>query len=100
MTATDHKGIEIRILNGQESIMFAITSNNGIKSKYQINTLKKLIELLKKLKDNQLYKNVKIGLYTPISKINIGNINDDMYATLLQALENENIILDKEDERE
>lgn len=75
-------GIEIRILAGQENIMFAISSNREHLSDFQIELLENQINLLKKVqqKNDDIY--VEVGFSTPNSSIEFENIDNSEYEKL------------------
>lgn len=49
------------------------------------------------LKEQQYYKSVEIGLATLTSRIEMGDINSEMYSSLQQAIENERRTIDQQD---
>ncbi len=82
-------GIELRILDGKKSIMISIRAINDIKSIFQLNTLKSIIDNLRKLQANRAYIHVNVGLHTPLSTIEFQDIKEKMYNNLLKAIEKE-----------
>lgn len=56
-------GFTIRILDGEDSLLFAIVSKNNIESEFQVYVLTTLINLCKQMKDNNIYKNIEIGIH-------------------------------------
>lgn len=88
-----NNGVEIRILDGKNAIIVAIVSNKGIKSQYQIDTLKILIDNLKESQSKRLYTHVKVGLCTMNGTVECEDIKEQTYNKLINALENEEKIL-------
>ncbi|MBR0351027.1 MAG: hypothetical protein IJH76_04340 [Clostridia bacterium] len=88
-----NNGVEIRILDGKNAIIVAIVSNKGIKSQYQIDTLKILIDNLKESQSKRLYTHVKVGLCTMNGTVECEDIKEQTYNKLINSLENEENIL-------
>lgn len=93
-------GVELRILDGKNEIMIAIVANNNIKSDFQLSTLKTIIDNIRNLQRSRAYTHVKVGLHTPITKVEFGDIKEEKYNDLLKALEIEMSKLDQKDEFE
>lgn len=91
-----NNGVEIRILDGKNTINFAIMSNKGIKSQFQIDTLKTLINNLKELQSKRKYTHVKVGIIVSTTMVDSADIKDQMYKKLMTILENEknNLVVD------
>ena len=70
-----------------------MVSNKGIKSQYQIDTLKILIDNLKESQSKRLYTHVKVGLCTMNGTVECEDIKEQTYNKLINALENEEKIL-------
>lgn len=82
-------GLEIRILDGKNTIMVAICANNNIKSEYQIKVLEILIDKLNDLQRNRAYTHVKAGVNTPISYLEMDDVKRYAYDNLKIAIKNE-----------
>ncbi len=80
-------GIGIRFLDGADELMLAINSNINSLSSHQVDILRKLIVSCKTLKDNNTYKNVKIGCYIADCKIDFEDLNDEHFNNLLDGIE-------------
>lgn len=81
-------GIEVRILDGKQELMLAITSNSEIKSQYQFEVLSRLLLFCKTLKDNKTYDSVRIGLYTPVDEVDFNDLSDEHYENMLNIINN------------
>ena len=97
-----NNGIEIRFLDGKNTIMVAIMSNKEIKSQFQLDILKFLIDNLRKCQSKRLYTHVKVGLMISTTMIDTADIKEQMYQKLVNALEIEknNLLAKKTDELE
>ena len=82
-------GIEVRILDGQDKLMLAITSDRSIKSVFQLKVLKMIIDLCKQLKDKGLYQEVEVGINTPDIKIDFDEWTEDKFALMHNSLKDE-----------
>ena len=69
--------------------MMAIQSNSNIQTKFQLTVLKALIDELWRIKQNGLYKSVEVGFYSPVSKVDVEELNDELYSKLNKSLEEE-----------
>lgn len=81
-------GIEVRILDGNETLMLAITSKTDINSSYQIEILGKILFFFKVLKDEKAYECVNVGLHTPSAKIDFNDLSEEHYKNVLNVLNN------------
>lgn len=79
-------GISIRILDGKNELMLAITSKVESLSKHQIEMLNKTLFYCKMLKDNQTYDRVKIGLHIPGFEIDFEDLTDEHYNNILNGI--------------
>ena len=79
-------GVEVRILDGQNELMLAITSEALEKSQYQFEMLNKLLSLCKELKDSKIYDSIKIGLHTPVDEIDFDDLYDEHYENIMRAI--------------
>lgn len=89
-------GIEIRIIDGEQNLMMAINSKQNIQTIFQLTVLKRLIDELWSIKQNELYKSIEVGFYSPISEIDVDDLNEEVYSRLIEAIETEK---DKLEER-
>ena len=69
--------------------MMAIQSNSDIQTKFQLTVLKALTDELWRIKQKGLYKSVEVGFYSPVSKVDVEELNDELYSKLNKALEEE-----------
>lgn len=88
-------GINNRIIDSGDRLMMAIQSNSDIQTKFQLTVLKALTDELWRIKQNGLYKSVEVGFYSPVSKVDVEELNYELYSKLNKALEEE-----KNNERE
>ena len=84
-----NNGVEIRVLDGKNTIMFAIMSNKEIKSQFQIDILKSLIDNLKEIQSKRKYTHVKVGLMVSSIMIDTADIKVQMYEKIMKLLESE-----------
>ena len=82
-------GIDNRITDSEDRLMMAIQSNSNIQTKFQLTVLKALIDELWRIKQNGLYKSVEVGFYSPVSKVDVEELNDELYSKLNKSLEEE-----------
>ena len=68
-----YDAMQLRIIDNPNELKIAITSSIDIKSVFQLKVMKYIILLCKDLMDNKVYKNVRIGLSTPNTKIEFEN---------------------------
>lgn len=84
-------GINNRITDSEDRLMMAIQSNSDIQTKFQLTVLKALTDELWRIKQKGLYKSVEVGFYSPVSKVDVEELNDELYSKLNKALEEEKI---------
>lgn len=96
MSELIRNGIEIRIIDGEQNLMMAINSKQNIQTIFQLTVLKRLIDELWSIKQNELYKSIEVGFYSPISEIDVDELNEEVYSKLIEAIEKEK---DKLEER-
>lgn len=96
MSELIRNGIEIRIIDGEQNLMMAIISKQNIQTIFQLIVLKRLIEELWRIKHIQLYKSIEVGFNSPISEIDVDELNEEVYTKLIEAIEKEK---DKLEER-
>lgn len=82
-------GINNRITDSEDRLMMAIQSNSDIQTKFQLTVLKALTDELWRIKQKGLYKSVEVGFYSPVSKVDVEELNDELYSKLNKALEEE-----------
>lgn len=82
-------GIGFRIADGEQDLMMAIQSHSNIQTKYQLTVLKKMFDELWNIKQKGLYKSVEVGFYSPISKVDVDELNDKKYSELIEAIDTE-----------
>ena len=70
-----YEAIQLRIIDNPDELMIAITSSVDIKSTFQLKVLKNIVLQCKFLMDNNVYKNVAIGLNTPSIHIDFEDWN-------------------------
>ena len=78
--------IDIRILDGEETLMLAITSNKELYSTFEVQMLKRIILICNILMEKKYYKNVDIGLYTPKIKIDYGEWTTEKRNLMLEEI--------------
>ncbi len=78
-------GFSTRILDSEEELMFPIISKNDIDSEFQIHVLETLIKYCKKMKENNIYKKIEIGIHSKNIEIEFEENNFD---EILETLEN------------
>ena len=89
-------GIEIRILDGKNELMLAITSRIKSLSQHQIEILNKILLFCKRLKDNKTYDSVRIGLSISGCEVDFEDLTDGHYNDVLnsiKSLQEENSII-------
>ena len=89
MNEISKNGIEIRIIDEEQNLMMAIQSDSNIHTKFQLAVLKILIEELWRIKQDELYKSVEVGFYSPISEIDVDDLNPELYNEIIEVLEKE-----------
>ena len=80
------EGIEIRILDGEDHLMLAIYGATDIHTKFQMETLQKVLFYCRQIKEKNFYKMVEIGLHTPSIIIDFGDFEEGLYQKMLNAL--------------
>lgn len=90
-------GIQVRILDANEEIEFPIIAYNSIQSEFQLKVLEELTNLLKVVQTNKYYSNIRVGMNTPNTDIDVENFNDEIYKRLKSALYIEKILIKKEE---
>ena len=80
-------GFSIRILDSEDSLMFAIVSKNDIDSEFQINVLETLIKYCIQMKENNIYKNIEIGIHSKNIDIEFEECENN-FDKILETLEN------------
>lgn len=78
--------IEVAIHDSEESLKLEIQSKSNIQTRFQLTVLKKLIDNLWHIKLNNLFQYVEIGFYSPISAVEVEDLQD-IYRELNEALE-------------
>lgn len=78
--------IGIYIHDSEEKLKMEIQSNSNIQTRFQLKALKNLIENLWQIKLNNLYQYVETGFYSPISDVEVEDLQD-IYSELTDALE-------------
>ena len=76
----------IYIHDSEEKLKMEIQSNSNIQTRFQLKALKNLIENLWQIKLNNLYQYVETGFYSPISDVEVEDLQD-IYSELTDALE-------------
>lgn len=82
-------GIVNRVIDSEDKLMMAIESASNIQTKFQLTVLKALTEELWRIKQNGLYESVEVGFYSPLSKVDVEELNDELYSKLNEALKEE-----------
>jgi len=75
--------------------MMAIQSNSNIQTRFQLEVLKKLANELWRIKQNGLYESVEVGFYSPLSQIDVDDLNEELYSELIEAIKTEKISLEE-----
>ena len=83
------EAIEVRILDGQDSLMLAIHSYNEIESLFKLKVLKMIIDICKIIKDKNIYKEIEVGFSTPNISIDFEDFSETRYQTFLNFINNE-----------
>ena len=78
--------IGIYIHDSEEKLKMEIQSNSNIQTRFQLKALKNLIENLWQIKLNNLYQYVETRFYSPISDVEVEDLQD-IYSELTDALE-------------
>jgi len=81
------EGVEIRILDGSENLMLAITSFNNIND-YQKEIIKKVISISNDIIDN--YQNVEIGIHAPNVIVEFTNLNKESFKNIINSITESN----------
>lgn len=79
-------GIQIRILDGKNELMLAITSNLKSLSQYQTKMLNRVLLFCKMLKDNQTYARVIVGFHISEFEIEFEDLTSDHYNNILNSI--------------
>ena len=79
------EGIEIRILDGDDTLMITVLSYNEIND-YQKDILKKILFICYSNLDN--YQNIEIGISTPNVIVDFTNINKDNFEYIISVVDN------------
>ena len=95
MSEIFRNGIEIRIIDAEENLMMAIQSNSNIQTRFQLEVLKKIANELWRIKQNGLYESVEVGFYSPLSQIDVDDLNEELYSELIEAIKTEKISLEE-----
>ena len=95
MSEIFRNGIEIRIIDAEENLMMVIQSNSNIQTRFQLEVLKKLANELWRIKQNGLYESVEVGFYSPLSQIDVDDLNEELYSELIEAIKTEKISLEE-----
>lgn len=90
-------GVQVRILDANEEIEFPIMAYNSIQSEFQLKVLEELTNSLKVVQTNKYYSNIRVGMNTPNTDIDVENFNDEIYKRLKSALDMEKILIKKEE---
>jgi len=79
------EGIEIRILDGDDTLMITVFSYNAIND-YQKEILKKILFMCNSNLDN--YQNIEIGISTPNVIVDFTNLNKDNFEYINSVIDN------------
>lgn len=82
------EGINMRILDGENRIMFAITLDNDKTSPYQYQILKMFLDLWRSIKENNIYEIIEIGITLPEYKMEFCTDWDEKFKELEEIFEN------------
>ncbi len=80
-------GVEVRILDGSENLMLAISSFNNIND-YQKDIIKKVISICNDIIDN--YQNIEIGIHAPNVIVEFTNLNKESYENIINSITESN----------
>ena len=82
------EGIEIRILDGENHLMLAITAQNNNQTEFQFDIIKKLLKYCKQIKDRGFYDIVEVGFHTKNIKIDFEDLDDNHFREIMAEIEN------------
>lgn len=85
------EAITIRILDGIDELMIAITSENKLKSKFEVEMLKIIIKICDNIKKNNYYKSIKLGINLPNISMDFSDYDKKRYKWYLDNLKLDHI---------
>ena len=83
-------GIEIRVLDGDDKLMLAITSSHDTNN-FKQNILDKILQICYKLYEKKCYRSIEIGIHTPNIEVEFTDLNDDSYEYIISQLKNKGV---------
>lgn len=86
-TIINNDVIELRILDGEDTLMIAITSNKKTESLFELKMLKRITTICNNLMNNNIYKNIDIGIHTHNFKIDFGEWTQEKRENIFSTLE-------------
>ncbi len=81
------EGVEVRILDGEEHILFALYSGNNKQTEFQFQVIRDLLDCCRNLKESGNYYFVEIGLSTPDIFTEIKDFNEEVCEDMLHSME-------------
>lgn len=79
-------GVEGRIISNEEEITIIMFANEVQLTEFQKNVIQKLVELCKKIRDENIYKAVKVGISTEEFSSEYGELTDEQIAEIKDHL--------------
>lgn len=82
--------VEIRVLDGKDKLMIAITSKQDING-FKQNILNKILQICYKLHEEKCYRSIEIGITAPDIQVEFTNLNDDSYEYIISQLKSKGV---------